>query len=77
MKFSIQGISGEFCLGVGSPFPDEARKLLEKIGEDSEQNSGQNWGRKLEKVGELSFCNFKFRERPDGLLQHVLTVLVF
>ena len=43
----------------GLCFPrNEARKILEKFGEDSEQNSGQNPGQKFEKFGELSFCNF-------------------
>ena len=42
-----------------SLFPtNEARRLLKKIGENSEQNSGQNSGRKFEKFGELSFCSF-------------------
>ena len=31
---------------------------IEKFGENSEQNSGQNPGRKIEKFGKLSFCNF-------------------
>ena len=35
----------------------EARKVLEKFGENSEQNSGQNSGRKFEKFGKLSFCH--------------------
>ena len=33
---------------------NEARKVLEKFGKNSEQNSG----RKFEKFGKLSFCNF-------------------
>ena len=37
---------------------NEARKVLEKFGENSEQNSGQNSWRKFEKFGKLSFCNF-------------------
>ena len=37
---------------------NEARKVLEKFGENSEQNSGQNSGRKFEKFGKLSFCDF-------------------
>ena len=37
---------------------NEARKILEKFGENSEQNSGKNSGRKFWKFGELSFCNF-------------------
>ena len=37
---------------------NEARKLLKKFGENSEQNSGQNSGREFEKFGKLSFCNF-------------------
>ena len=58
-----------FCLGIlhwknggdfwwifsGLRLPrNEARKVLEKFGENWEQNSG----RKLEKFGKLSFCNF-------------------
>ena len=40
-------------------FPrNEARKILEKFGENSEQNSGQNSGQKFEKFGRLSFCDF-------------------
>ena len=35
----------------GSLTRNEARKLFEKFGENSEQNSGR-------KFGELSFCNF-------------------
>ena len=34
---------------------NEARKILKKFGENSEQNSGQNSGQKFEK---LSFCDF-------------------
>ena len=37
---------------------NEARKILEKFGENSERNSGQNPGEKIEKFGELSFCDF-------------------
>ena len=37
---------------------NEARKLLEKFGENSEQNSGGNSGQKFENFGELSFCHF-------------------
>ena len=37
---------------------NEARKVLEKFGENSEQNPGQNSGRNIEKFGKLSFCNF-------------------
>ena len=52
------------CLGICIQksrlrFPrNEAQKILEKLGEDSEENSGENPGRKFEKFGELSFCNF-------------------
>ena len=43
----------------GLSFPqNEARKILQKFGENSEQNSGQNPGREFEKFGELSFCSF-------------------
>ena len=44
----MAGISGEFFSGLRLP-RNEARKVLEKFGENSEQNSGQNWGRKFEK----------------------------
>ena len=37
---------------------NEARKLLKKFGETSEQNSGKIREKKLENFGELSFCNF-------------------
>ena len=37
---------------------NKARKLLEKFGENSEQNSGGNSGQKFGKFGELSFCQF-------------------
>ena len=37
---------------------NETQTVLEKIGENSERNSGQNSGRKFEKFGKLSFCNF-------------------
>ena len=36
----------------------QSTKSPRKIREHSEQNSGQNSGRKFEKFGELSFCNF-------------------
>ena len=67
---------GDFCwIFSGIRLPrNEARKLLEKIGENSEQNSGQNSGRKFEKFGKLSFCNFpdlrknkKYPKRPPSL----------
>ena len=50
---------GDFWWTVsGLRFPrNEARKLLKNFGENSEQNSGHNSGRKFEKSGELSFCN--------------------
>ena len=48
---------GGFFSGLRFP-RNEARKLLERFGENSGQNSGQNSGRKFEKSGELSFCNF-------------------
>ena len=51
----------EFCeyFFPGLRLPrNEARKILEKFGENSERNSGQNPGRKFEKFGELSFCDF-------------------
>ena len=53
----MAGIFGEFFLV--SSFPrNKALKILEKFGEISEQNSGQNSGQNFEKFGELSFCNF-------------------
>ena len=61
-------LAGNFALKNGRDFwwifsglrlpRNEARKLLENFGENSEQNSEQNSGRKIEKFGELSFCNF-------------------
>ena len=53
----MAGIFGEFFCGVRLP-RNEARKLLKKFRENSEQNSGQNSGWKFEKFGKLSFCNF-------------------
>ena len=47
---------------------NEARKILEKFGEASEQNSGQNSGRKFENFGKLSFCNFPDWTRAE--VQH-------
>ena len=51
---------GDFwCIFSSLRFPqNEARKLLKNFGENSEQNSGKKSGRKFEKFGELSFCNF-------------------
>ena len=61
-------LPGNFALKNGGDFwlifsglclpRNEARKVLKKIGENSEQNSGQNAGRKFEKFGKFSFCNF-------------------
>ena len=61
-------LPGNFALKNGGDFwrffsglrlpRNEARKVLEKFGENSEQNSGQNSGRKFEKFGKLSFCDF-------------------
>ena len=62
-------LPGNFTLEIGRDFRlfflglrfprNEARKLLKKCGETSEQNSGQHSGRNFEnKIGELSFCNF-------------------
>ena len=60
--------AGEFCIekwrgflvnSSGLRLPqNEARKILEKFGENSEQNSGQNSGRKIEKFG------INFRSAP-------------
>ena len=46
-----------FFSGVRFP-QNEARKVLKKFGENLEQHSGENSGRKFEQFGELSFCNF-------------------
>ena len=58
----------------GLRFPrNEAQKLLENFGENSEQNSGQNSGQKFKKFGDLSFCNFsdlKFSAFLCGRLPH-------
>ena len=61
-------LPGNFALKNGGDFwwifsglrlpRNEAWKILEKFGENSEQNSGQNPGRKFEKFGKFSFCNF-------------------
>ena len=61
-------LPGNFALKNGGDFSwffsglrlpqSEARKLLKTFGENSEQNSGQNSGRKIEKFGKLSFSNF-------------------
>ena len=48
-----RGFFGWIFSGLRLP-RSEARKVLEKFGE----NSGQNSGRKFEKFGKLSFCNF-------------------
>ena len=59
-EFCIERCGG-FLVGFsGLHFPrNEARKFLKKkSGGNSEQNSGQNWGRKFENFGELAFCNF-------------------
>ena len=56
-KFVIFFFAWEFCLEkwrgflvnfLWSRFPNEARKILKKFGENSEQNSGQNSGSKFE-----------------------------
>ena len=61
-------VAWEFCIDKGRGFlgifsglrflGNKARKLLEKFGENSEQNSGGNSRTKFEKFGELSFCHF-------------------
>ena len=61
-------LPGNFALKNGGDFwrifsglrlpRNEARKVLEKFGENSEQNSGQNSGWKFAKFGKFSFCNF-------------------
>ena len=67
-------LSGNFALKNGGDFwwifsglrfpRNEARKILKKIGENSERNSGQNPGQKFEKFGELSFCDFSQKPLP-------------
>ena len=58
-EFCIEKRRGFLVIFSGLRFSrNEARKLLEKFGENSEQNSGRNSGRKFKKFGELSFCNF-------------------
>ena len=52
-----------------SPFlMKRSRKTPQKLGENSEQNSAQNSGRKFEKFVKLSLCNFsrKFQESHAG-----------
>ena len=66
---------------------NEARKVLEKFGKNSEQNSGQNSGRKFEKFGKLSFCNFSDltklarsrskQTRDKGSVSHVELPLIY
>ena len=71
----MAGIFGELFSGLRLP-RNEARKVLEKFGENSEQNSGQNSGQKFEKFGELSFCKFSdlklFGELSSGFLRTCL-----
>ena len=56
LHWKMAGIFGEsFLVSVSH---NEAWKILEKFGENPEQNSGQNSGRKFEKFGKLSFCDF-------------------
>ena len=58
-NFSLKNGGDFWWIFSGLRFPrNEARKILEKFGKNSEQNSGQNSGRKFEKFGKLSFCNF-------------------
>ena len=59
--------AGEFCIEKWRGFlvnflwsrspTKRSTRVLEKFGENSEQNSGQNSGRKFEKFGKLSFCD--------------------
>ena len=68
MWISFSYLPGNFALKKGGDFwwifsglrllGNEARKLLENFGENSEQNSGGNSGQKFKKFGELSFCHF-------------------
>ena len=45
------------CCGLRLP-GNKAREILERFSKNSEECSGANPGRKLEKFWELSFCNF-------------------
>ena len=65
-NFALKNGGDFWWIFSGLRFPrNEARKLLEKFGENSERNSGQNPGRNFEKFGELSFCKFSDLTNPD------------
>ena len=58
-NFALKNGGDFWWIFSGLRFPrNEARKILEKFGKNSEQNSGQNSGRKFYKFGELSVCSF-------------------
>ena len=58
-EFCIEKWRGFLVIFFWSPFPTKrGTKTPQKIRENSEQISGKNSGQKLEKFGELSFCNF-------------------
>ena len=58
-NFALKNGGDFWWIFSGLRFPrNEARKILRKFGENSGGNSGQNPGRKFEKFGELSFCDF-------------------
>ena len=58
-NFALKNGGDFWWISSGLRLPrNEARKILEKFGENLEQNSGQNSGRKFEKFGKLPFCNF-------------------
>ena len=65
-NFALKNCGDFWWIFSGLRLPqNEARQLLKKFGENSEQNSGQNSGRKIEKFGELSFCNFSDLTKKD------------
>ena len=55
----MAGIFGEFFL-VSVSYKMKHENSSKKFEENSERNSGQNSGRKIEKFGKLSFCNFTY-----------------
>ena len=58
-EFCIEKWRGFLVNLFWSPFPTKrSMKTPQKIGENSDRNSGQNPGQKFEKFGELSFCDF-------------------
>ena len=68
--FCIEKCRGFFVNLFWSPFPTKrSTETPQKFGENSEQNSVQNSGRKFEKFGAFSFCDFSD-------LKHFKTVTV-